>query len=933
MSEKDFSLAVFTTLSERMREDWNRRVRYDYRLWVTNTLTKNAELLDEGERDFAVFKNIAQQTKRGVALEVGCGVGRMLPAAKRVFQSVLGVDISEEAIQKARTLLDSASGISVETSSGFTLENVADNSIDYVWSFASMPHMPTRVFASYLSEIQRVVVPEGLVQLQVFLGEQAPPNEFDTLRMRAYTMSALESACALAGLQVEVFEPITMPLSDCLSELGIEPVVMTCRLSESPKGSIEAIAAALLPDTPELYDAMAPCADFEAWLATHYADRLHSDGDFDRARRALEYVIQNCKTTTVDVSDIMQRLEGLSDKRESPVMSTDVFEQNMACLRDVCPAVYSQLVSFRSADSKRAIRISGSEDGPVLWSGKTCLDHPQKPIRAAEAWVKRTYSEEAVQKSSRIIVVGFGAGYHIEALLADSSKRVSCIEPDIEVLYAAFCARDLRTVIPRLESLVLYEEQALELDCNDAQLIVRPQAIIVSAEKAEDIQRHFYATRGTQSLHPRIAVLGPLQGGTLSIGEYTTHALQALGQNVRGIDMSGFNDPYMLVSSLIRDEFKQKAARQMYIETLSTFLLESLTERPIDILICMAQAPISPKVLMEFRKRGVITVLWFVEDYLRFTYWKETAQFFDYVFTIQKGVCIEEIRKAGAGRVHYLPTACNPLVHAPVELTDAEKERWGSPLSFVGAGYYNRQQTFASLSHYPLKIWGTEWPTARPFDKLVQESGRRLKPEEYNKIFNATDVNINLHSSTERDGVDPTGDFVNPRTFELASAGAFQLVDERSLLAECFIPGEEIVTFSSVEDLRQKIEYYRERPSERMAIAEKARTRALRDHTYEKRVEQMLEYIYAGSYKRLQDRQGTNPWSQMIEKASFDPELQRQCERASARGADPVLDGIVSEIVTGHGSLTEAEQKLLFLHHVKKQILRMDKGGAGVKNG
>ena len=933
MSEKDFSLAVFATLSERMREDWNRRVRYDYRLWVTNTLTKNAELLDEGERDFAVFQNIAQQTKRGVALEVGCGVGRMLPAAKRIFQSVLGIDISDEAIQKARALVGNAGGISVETSSGFTLDNVADESIDYVWSFASMPHMPTRVFASYLSEIQRVVAPEGLVQLQVFLGEQAPPNEFDTLRMRAYTMSALESACALAGLQVERLEPITMPLSDCLIELGIEPVVVTCRRSQFPSSSIEAIAAALLPDGPEVYDAMAPCADFEVWLATHYADRLHSDGDFDRARGALEYVIQNCKTTTVDVSDIMQRLEELSDRRESPTMSTGVFEQNMACLRDVFPVVHSQLVSFSSTENKRAIRISGSEDGPVLWSGKTCLDHPQKPIRAAEAWVKRTYSEEAVRKSSRIMAVGFGAGYHIEALLADSSKRVSCIEPDIEVLYAAFSARDLRTVIPRLESLVLYQGEASELDCNDAQLLVRPQAIIVSGDKAEDIQRRFYATRGTQSLHPRIAVLGPLQGGTLSIGEYTTHALQALGQNVRGIDMSGFNDPYMLVPSLIRDEFKQKAARQMYIETLSAFLLESLTERPIDILICMAQAPISPKVLMELRKRGVITVLWFVEDYLRFTYWRETAQFFDYVFTIQKGRCLEEIRKAGAGQVHYLPTACNPLVHAPVELTDAEKERWGSPLSFVGAGYYNRQQTFASLSHYPLKIWGTEWPTGRPFDKLVQESGRRLKPEEYNKIFNATDVNINLHSSSERDGVDPTGDFVNPRTFELASAGAFQLVDERSLLAECFVPGEEIVTFSSVEDLRQKIEYYRDRPNERMAVAEKARTRALRDHTYQKRLEQMLEYIYAGSYKRLQDRQGTNPWSQMIEKASFDPELQRHCERANARGADPVLDGIVSEIVTGHGSLTEAEQKLLFLHHVKKQIMRMDKGGAGVKNG
>lgn len=31
----------------------------------------------------------------------------------------------------------------------------------------------------------------------------------------------------------------------------------------------------------------------------------------------------------------------------------------------------------------------------------------------------------------------------------------------------------------------------------------------------------------------------------------------------------------------------------------------------------------------------------------------------------------------------------------------------------------------------------------------------------------------------ERDGVEPYGDFVNPRTFESAACGAFQLVDSR----------------------------------------------------------------------------------------------------------------------------------------------------------
>ena len=68
--------------------------------------------------------------------------------------------------------------------------------------------------------------------------------------------------------------------------------------------------------------------------------------------------------------------------------------------------------------------------------------------------------------------------------------------------------------------------------------------------------------------------VGPLQGGTLPIGQYTTAALTRLGQRTRGIDMSGFNGAFELVGSLISDKDRASLARQAYTETLSTFLLE-----------------------------------------------------------------------------------------------------------------------------------------------------------------------------------------------------------------------------------------------------------------------------------------------------------------------------------------------------------------------
>ena len=41
------------------------------------------------------------------------------------------------------------------------------------------------------------------------------------------------------------------------------------------------------------------------------------------------------------------------------------------------------------------------------------------------------------------------------------------------------------------------------------------------------------------------------------------------------------------------------------------------------------------------------------------------------------------------------------------------------------------------------------------------------------KIFNASRINLNLHSSPYHLGINPEGDYVNPRTFDLAAAGPF----------------------------------------------------------------------------------------------------------------------------------------------------------------
>jgi hypothetical protein len=85
----------------------------------------------------------------------------------------------------------------------------------------------------------------------------------------------------------------------------------------------------------------------------------------------------------------------------------------------------------------------------------------------------------------------------------------------------------------------------------------------------------------------------------------------------------------------------------------------------------------------------------------------------------------------------------------------------------------------------------------------------------------------------------------------------------------------------------------------------------------------MLSIIYSSKFEHLRRREENGGWRKMLKRAEGQPELSARCKAAFDRGEEPVLDGLVADIITGKGKLTETEQKLLFLYHVRKQIIRM----------
>jgi len=168
---------------ERMRSDWNERAGEDANYYVAFGRRDQDE-----EEFFATGEEMAQSlalelkrlAERGAALEIGCGPGRLMRPLSRYFREIHGVDVSDEMVRLAHERLRHTPNAHPHHSSGGDLAMFADESFDFVYSYAVFQHIPSRdVVFGYLREARRVLKPEGILRCQI---NGLPPaaRQYDT---------------------------------------------------------------------------------------------------------------------------------------------------------------------------------------------------------------------------------------------------------------------------------------------------------------------------------------------------------------------------------------------------------------------------------------------------------------------------------------------------------------------------------------------------------------------------------------------------------------------------------------------------------------------------------------------------------------------------------------------------------------------------------
>ncbi len=413
----------------------------------------------------------------------------------------------------------------------------------------------------------------------------------------------------------------------------------------------------------------------------------------------------------------------------------------------------------------------------------------------------------------------------------------------------------------------------------------------------------------------RILVVLPMYGGSLPVGRYCAKALAELGHLVDVFEAPDFYGAFSALKKLRVTADRLDYLEHAFLQTVSQAILAKVETFEPDLVLAMAQAPLSRQALKRLRRDGVATAMWFVEDHQIFTYWQAFAPHYDFFAVIQKEPFLSRLAAAGVENAVYLPMAADPDIHRPLDLSLAQRRLYGSDLSFVGAGYPNRRLAFRELADFDLKIWGGDWDGEVALAPRLQLGGRRVDTEESVRVFNAAKINLNLHSGLDPARLVPQGDFVNPRTFELAMCGAFQLVSDRTLLPEVFTT-DEVAVFEDMEGLKQAVRHYLAHPGERAAMAGRARERAMREHTYAARMRTLLAFI---SSRRADFGSGARREAGL---ADLPPGLRAELGGLLAElglPGDAAFTDVVTAVRARQGRLSDMETTVLFLDEWRKQ--------------
>ncbi|WP_054956215.1 glycosyltransferase family protein [Paenibacillus dakarensis] len=312
---------------------------------------------------------------------------------------------------------------------------------------------------------------------------------------------------------------------------------------------------------------------------------------------------------------------------------------------------------------------------------------------------------------------------------------------------------------------------------------------------------------------------------------------------------AGIGVPYPALDQAIIDALKD-IVRKLTVANPSEDVVALAKKAQPDLVLVLNGVVVEADTVRKLRQSRFLTAVWFTDDPYYTDWTVSIAPRYDYIFTLESS-CLSFYKKLGCEHVYHLPFASNPAVFRPKYVPGPYR----SDICFIGTAYWNRVDLIDRLAPYlkdkKVVISGWWWDRLQSYSLLSDKIrlGDWLTPEETASYYNGAKIVINLHRDAEDDTINANGPkipafSVNPRTFEIAGCATLQLTDVRPDLDQVYSTRSEIETYSTPEELIEKMEYYLQHEEERMKMAFNSLLKTRTNHTYHKRLSSMLDMIF-----------------------------------------------------------------------------------------
>lgn len=132
-------------------------------------------------------------------------------------------------------------------------------------------------------------------------------------------------------------------------------------------------------------------------------------------------------------------------------------------------------------------------------------------------------------------------------------------------------------------------------------------------------------------------------------------------------------------------------------------------------------------------------------------------------------------------------------------------------------------------SRYPIHLYTASDTSTLP----VQNCGCAKTLTEMPLIFHNSKINLNITCKSIRSGI-------CQRIWDICGAGGFVLTNYQSEIPEYFVIGEDLDTYSSLEELEEKVTFYIAHDDIRRKIAANGFQKVNTQHNYTDRIQTML---------------------------------------------------------------------------------------------